>query len=226
MTEEVEKQTQNKIKEDKKTSWIVKSIAIFFFIIINVILIIIKFATDKFPFPGWLIFGIEALIFIISFILFFLFEIKNKIKDINKNKELPKAISIEEAEDLVKKELNSLLILDEISEVIDVGTEELGKDMKSTIYSFRFKGTKIPKKEYYIGINLHFPKNKKRIIVNPTASQIAKAKQLLAASPPDAPDMEITETENVLTGVKTKTTKTSNRRPEDKDKNKKVGEIV
>lgn len=211
-------------KPKKEIALRVISIILGIFFVVG--LIIIKINVEEFPL-GWTIFGV-ALSVVFFTILFFIFEISNKIKNLKKSadgdEKLPAPITPLQAYEIVEDILKSPRYADYIDEVIDEGTEELGETIRSQVYSIYFTG-KYTKQKYIVALNCHFPSQKRRIKINPTPTQIAQIKQLVAKYPEKAPNIKITEEENPLIGTKRKITEKTKPKEDKEGKKEDKGDI-
>ena len=129
-----------------------------------------------------------------------------------------KTITVAQAFEIAEHALKSKKYADYIAEVIDEGVEEHGLGLnKSKIY-FLYCVGKYTRNKYFVTINMHYPEENRRIMINPTQYAIHKAKQMLATTPEEEPDTEVVERRNPLLGTEekiTRTTKTKKQKEEE-----------
>lgn len=222
--ESKEQEKKEEVPERKKPLRnMVKWLSVILFIGVVIILILIKVSKPDFPLGG--IFAVGIIGLIIFSITFFAFEIPRWIRGFtgfNKEKtdKLPPAITLGQAQDEAERLLKSPRYGNKMKFLLDEGVEEHGKLLKQAIYFLYCEGkyTKDGRPvKYFIGINMHFPKTHKRVIIDPNQNQMSTAKQKLATDPEDSPDTEVIEEKNPMLGTERKIVKTSRKKDETKE---------
>ncbi|MFW5793889.1 MAG: hypothetical protein ACOCV1_00165 [Bacillota bacterium] len=170
---------------------------------------------------GWFIILISIGFFIYGFIILVTWFINKDTKETLKGDEkLPKPITVEEAEKYARDLIKNPTYADYLDSPDYNGVKELGQKTKSLIYILYAKGKYEVNKRYCVLINMHYPFEKHKIIINPNKYEISKEAQLLADFPESEPDFEETITENPLLGTKQVTRKTLKKDNKDEKKKK------
>lgn len=146
-------------------------------------------------------------------------------KDIEKSlKEQPAPITFGECEELVNKIFMHPTRAQYLTTPEIQGVREVGKGIKSSIYTHLAKG-KFKENgtfhKYCVIINMHYPEIKRKILTDPTPTQITKAENDLATYPSEEPGERIIEEENPLLGTRRKMTERLPQKEEDKKEPKK-----
>ena len=226
MAEETETQTANPIQEqragkERMFQWL----AFVLLIGANIILFLVYRTRDDGIPIGWIILT-EFLVLIMALGLFFAFKIPEWISKRGTGRDIGTSLPIltrEEAREMALAILKESSYMNEPRPgyIYDDGPEVHGKKTKQILYVLycdgKFENTPGKREKYLICINMNFPKMLKKIKVNPSHAEIAVIKRSCVFDPEDMPDVEETETENVLTGTKTKTKKLKHKKDELKE---------
>ena len=189
------------------------------FLVFLVTLIIIKVNVESFKLGYFFLFLGLGFLFFGGVIFGFWFFFKNKESVIDKKVEevlkLPQPITFGECEDLVNTIFLSKTYANHLGQPIKQGVEGVGTAIKSNVYYHVAYGRILEngkKNKYAIIINMHEPNLKRKILTNPTDSQLWREINRLASFPEDTPDTEITTIENPMTGIKSTSQKVSHKK--------------
>lgn len=144
-------------------------------------------------------------------------------KNLNFNK-LPPPITLEQASELIEEQLKHPRYADYVMGWRSHKFFEVGKKIKSLILLVELDKTPYHNgQDLFFVINMHYPKERYSIIIqdkyNPL--EISRAVNALAIEPIDDPDTEIIEEKNPLLGTEKITTKTIQKKEDEKEKDKK-----
>ena len=162
-------------------------------------LIIIKINVPTFKLGTMLIIA-SVVVVILAGIGFAVKFLLLKDGNILEDKKLPSAITVEEA-----KEFCKLLIENSPYEdyTINEGTEteQLGKGTKSSVFTYYCKSSGYENKKYVVVLNMHYPNKINSVLVNPSATQILKAKIYSASYPEEEPIVKRVFSKNPILGT-------------------------
>lgn len=213
------------LDKNKKMEKLVIYLSVFVFIILIIILITIKINIPSFNLKTFVLLIIGMIIFFGGIIGFsYFFSKRNKIEDKDENDiKLPKAITYEQARELAKKATMNPEYAEYINGCLGEKVEQLGRGVKSNIYSYKAQG-------YYRGdiiyvlLNMHYPNEKRSILINPTEFELERAKMSLAINPEPNPSIREIKTSNPLLGTEQITTEVI-REKEEKEKEKEKNDL-
>jgi hypothetical protein len=204
-------------KQQRLTYILIVAIAI----IAIIALIIVKINVPTFKLGNLLIIsGIVILVLAgIGFGIHFL-SIKNS--SLPEKKELPTAITTEEAVIFCENLIKHKPYYDYIE--IDGGTqtEQAGKGQKSSIFTCKGNG-KYTGRKYVIILNMHTPTKINTVLINPKESEIYAAKIHTALQPEEEPMIRRIFSKNPILGTETISEEVT--KPEDKKEDKKEADI-
>lgn len=179
-------------------------IAVVFIIIIS----IVKANSPNFRTLPFIILLVVGLVFFFGVGIAAHFFNRKKNPEPEKDEKLPAAITVAQAHELAIKILQTPRYAENIDEILDEGTFAVGKGIKSDIYCLVVKG-ELTKSIYAICMNMHYPENKWRILINPKpgldgdwSPEVYKAIQLLATYPEDQPDIRKITYEDPVRGTR------------------------
>ena len=200
--------------------------------IIITILIIVKLNVEEFPL-FWFIGGF-VLIFIFFFLMFFGFgiyrkmqESKEKLKE--KEEKTPSSITIEQAYEIIKKDLQSPNYADYFVGVDYQIPIVVGKTGNQTVLSIKLSQTPYCKAPYqFYLINLNYPTTLKAYITQYklNTSEISRVAHRLAINPEDTPDVEKRVETDLSTGKQIVYEKRSNKKKEENKKEDKKPDLT
>lgn len=187
-----------------------------------IILVIIKLNSPSFKIGTFIIVSILVILFFIGVIIAYHFWSKRAKPAISEkiNSSLPKAITLEQAREIVSQQLKSPVFSDYHCGFISENNELLGKNIKSYVYSCQVKGV-YENEIYTIIMNRSFPNETFNLLINATPSQIARVKNNAAFMPEDSPSIEETKIDDPLTGRTVTTRKEIHVSESEKDAKKK-----
>lgn len=193
-------------------------IGVFFLVVI----VLIKYNVESFSI-GYAILSGAIIIAFFGGLIFVLNKYVFKESDaINpKKNELPKSITLAQAVEIAKEATKTEEFADYLNGCLNYGVEQLGHGTKSNIFYYKAKGL-YENSIYYILLNMHYPLEKRAVLIDPTEKELARAKMLLATYPEEEPNVKETVTENPLLG--TRQVIIEKQAKEDKEEDKKVEE--
>lgn len=200
---------ETNVKEKRSNTKLVFILAIVGFVIEIILLFIIKSQVETFTWKTliyWVIGGIILFGGISAGFFFVTSYLKKKENSVQEKKDTqPQPITLGEAEDLVKNIMFSSLFAQYLSTPVDVGVIETGEDIKSSIYKhiafgkYKVNGELV---KYAILINMHYPLQKRRVLINPKSDyEIEKALKGLATHPEKAPTVRKIFRKNPILGT-------------------------
>lgn len=191
---------EDSINVNKDTKF--RTILIIIGIIMIAIVWIIKYNVESFSIL-WLIISIVAIILFIGGLIFLMnkYLINASSNKALKQDELPRSITLAQAVEIAKEATKTEEFADYLGGCLDYGVEQLGKGKKSNIFYYKAKGF-YENSVYYILINMHYPLEKRAILIDPSEERLVRAKMLLATYPEEEPNVKETITENPLLGTR------------------------
>ncbi len=190
-----------------------------------IVLIIIKAQVESFP-MGWFV-GLIVLVIAVCVVMYFAFwfyDAFQKIKEGKKGDELPSAITLEQAAELIEKELKNPKYADYCVGWSQSQVYVVGKTKKQQVLLVQLDETPYSDSPFqFFIINLHYPQTLLSYVTqekyNP--GDLLRRINLMTTDPEETPDIKVTEEESALTGVKRKTTETTRRKKKAKSEEKK-----
>lgn len=224
----VEEQEQEEVKSIKSSSAqkFVRIISVVVFLAIITTLIIIANLSESFSLAPAIWIGLGF--FVLFALVFFSFNIKHLIqrfKEKEKETKLPKAITEQQAFELIENKFKTKHYADYIDgPPMEGGAEIRGKaPLTQWIYTLYFK-TLYSQQKYFCGLNMHYPELGIKILLNPKPNQMLTAKKRLATEPEEAPDIEEISTFSPSLGLSTIQKKFTHKRKE-KSKTEQTGDL-
>lgn len=207
-------------KDKKKLAQVIISIVLVF---VFAILIVIKVQSQTFPL-GWVIFGFFALVLGL-FATWKGADIYLRLKESdelkNKKGELPPAITLEQARELIEKQLSGPQYADYTNGWAQHKVYVVGKGLKQQVLLVQLEPTEYSSKPYqWFIINMHYPSTLWGYIEQETLNigDLMKTVNMMVTDPEDEPDIKVTEEESPLTGIKRRIIeKTAKKEKEKKD---------
>lgn len=202
------KVSEKRDKFEKLIMWV----SIISSILLILVLILIKVNVPDFK-VSTLIFSIIGIVFLFGGIwaLAFFFNKKPQGQDFEVGQEkLPRPATLEQCREIAKRATVNPEYADYINDCLGETTEMLGRNQKSLIYTYKAKG-------YYRGdiifvmINMHYPNDRRTLLINPSNEEVQVAKMLLATSPESSPDVREIKTFNAVSGTEQTVTETTHR---------------
>ena len=204
------------VNRDSKKMWnIILSIAA---VVLLCVLVIIKVNNEEFSI-GW---TIAIGIIIIAFFAVVIFGInffsrKSAPETTSEDKKLPRAVTVEQATEIAIRAIKNPHFGDYVFDCLGEGIEEHGRGVKSTIYIYKAKG-EYEGCTYVILVNMHYPLEKHRVLINPTDLEVEKAKMMLADFPEPDPAKRIITTKNPILGTEQTVEEINPQKEEEKNK--------
>jgi hypothetical protein len=221
--EEINEQQKEEQQHRKEKLW--KTIGVIF-LIFGIIILVVWGSSSKnfklFPFLG--VAGGIVIIFVGMFwgigIYRRMQELQEKVEGFGK---LPSAITIEQARELIKEQLQDPTYADYCVGWKDHRIFNIGKGIKNRILWVHLDLVYSDKPYTFYLMNMHFPRELWAIITqdkyNP--SELMRNINALSVSPEDEPNERVIEEENPMTGVKRKVTETHRQEEKEKEEKKK-----
>ncbi len=189
------------LTEKNKNEKLIKYLSIFTGITLLVVLIIVKVNSPAFKFLPFVLAIIGLIVFFGGIIFISRLLDRKKIKSAETSEEkLPKAITYEQAREIAKAATKNPDYAEYINGCLGETVEQLGSGVKSSIYCYKaqgyYRGNTI-----YVLINMHYPREKKTILIDPTPFELEKAKMSLSMNPAAEPSTRIIKRRNPLLGT-------------------------
>lgn len=224
--------TIDNIKEENKKEKIsnvklVFSLVIIGFIIEIIILFIIKSQVETFSWNQLLKWLISGFIIFGGIMGGFHYYNRNKekvISDIKKKfSKQPEPITFLECQNLVNKMMYSPRYAQYLGKIEKEYVIGVGENVKSDIYVLIARGRFLDngiQQKYVIMINMHYPENKKCVLINPSEYEIMQRAKGLASYPEKEKEYEDITTRNASLGVETIVRKPVKQEEKKEDKEK------
>jgi len=222
MTEE---KPETKKQEKRDVERLLKIFSIIFGIFALVILIVIKTQIEEFSLI-WVI-GIGVLIIVICVVMYFAFWLHRawqKVKEGKKEDELPSPITLEQAAELIEKELKNPKYADYVVGWKQHQVYVVGKTKKQQVLLVQLEETPYNDIAFqFFIINLHYPNTLWSYVTQEkyNSGELLRRINAMTTDPSEEPDTKVIEEESPLTGIKRKTTETSRKKKSIKKEEKK-----
>lgn len=178
------------------------SIVVAIILIFVLIIIKVNYPTFKLSFFILSIIGVFFFFGMIIFLSSYLGrKKKDKTENLNKEDEkIPKPVTLEQCREIAKKATINPEYAEYLQTCLGEKVESFGKGQKSLIYTYHGKGY-YDDNNIFVVINMHYPNDRRTILIDPTPVELQMSKMLLAVSPEPSPDVREIRTSNPILGT-------------------------